>query len=44
MNEDIFCPTCNLPYGFVRCKVTKMGFTQCLTCAVKAENPDIPNS
>lgn len=28
------CPTCKLPYGFVRCPVTIQGFTQCLSCGV----------
>lgn len=40
MKQDNLCPTCNLPWSFVRCKVTKQGFTECLACAIHREKTE----
>lgn len=31
------CPKCDNYYGFVRCRITKSGKSQCLQCAILAE-------
>lgn len=36
-NPDNTCPTCNLPFSFVRCPVTKGGLKECLSCAIERE-------
>lgn len=33
--EWVKCPKCDRFYGFIRCRITKGGKSQCLTCAVE---------
>lgn len=35
---DNTCPTCDLPFGFVRCPVTILGLKECLLCAIHRQN------
>ncbi len=37
--DHILCPQCNLPYGFVRCRITLSSPKRnlCLKCAVEEE-------
>jgi len=34
---DNTCPTCDLPFSFVNCPVTKGGIKECLKCAIHRE-------